>query len=125
MKVLIVDDSASMRKTISKIVTTKGFVPLEASNGAEALAKLRKSEQDIALVVLDWNMPIMDGYTMLVKMRSHEEFDRIPVIMATSEGVREEVMKAINAGANGYMIKPFTSEDLSGKISEILHMKIK
>lgn len=122
MKILIVDDSNMMRKTISKVVENTGYKPLVAENGAEGLAKLRKNETDIALVIMDWNMPILNGYDTLVKIRSSEQFKHIPVLMATSEGIQEDVVKAIKAGANGYMIKPFKPEELSKKIGEILNL---
>jgi len=123
MKILIVDDSNMMRKTISKVVVNKGFKPIVAENGAEALARLRKFESDIALVIMDWNMPVMDGYETLVKIRSNEKYDNVQILMATAAGVQEDVVKAIKAGANGYMVKPFKAEELSKKITEILSIK--
>lgn len=122
MKILIVDDSNIMCKTISKVVMSSGFKPLIAENGAEALVRLRKNESDIALINMDWNMPIMNGYEALVKIRSNEQFNKIPILMATSDGIDDDVVKAIKAGANGYMVKPFKSEELSNKISEILNL---
>lgn len=120
MKILIAEDSALMRRVIVKVVTEKNHEPLESSNGAEVLAKLRKNESDVGLIILDWNMPLMSGYEALGKIRSQQKYDKIPVLMATADGVAEDVIKAIKAGANGYLVKPYTSESLSAKIDEML-----
>lgn len=119
MKIVIAEDSALIRRGIAKVVTNSGFKPIEADNGAEALALLRKNYQDTALVILDWNMPIMDGYEVLVKVRSQSEYDHIPVLMATSDGVEEDVLKAIKAGANSYLVKPFKPEDMAKQIENL------
>ncbi len=121
MKILFVEDSALLRRTMVKMAKESGFVAIEAANGAEALATLRKHGNSIDLVVLDWNMPVMDGIQVLNKMRSQEEFRSVPVLMATSAGVEEDVKTALNAGASGYMVKPFTADALVKKINSILH----
>ncbi|MDH3891947.1 MAG: response regulator [candidate division Zixibacteria bacterium] len=123
MKILIAEDSALIRRGIAKIVTDQGFKPIEAENGAEALAKLRKNERDIALVILDWNMPLMDGYEVLCKIRSQNDCAHIPVLMATSDGAEEDVIKAIKAGANSYLVKPFKPEDMARQINELTNFK--
>ena len=120
MNILVVDDSGLIRRAISKIVTVCGYKPLEAGNGAECLIQLRKHESSIALILLDWNMPVMDGYDVLVKIRSEERYNHIPIIMATADGVAEDVVKAIKAGADSYMVKPFTPESLKERINEVL-----
>ena len=123
MKILFVEDSALLRRSMVKIAQKNGFKTVEAENGAEGLARLRKHGKGIDLVVLDWNMPVMDGYELLVKMRSEAEYQKIPVLMATSDGVQEDVVKAIQAGAAGYLVKPFTDEVLTAKIAEVLGLK--
>ena len=121
MKILIVDDSSMMRKAISKIVTIKGFIPIVAENGAVALERLQENEKDIALIIMDWNMPVLDGYETLVKIRSKELYNNVPVLMATAAGIQSDIDKAIKAGADGYLVKPFKPEGLSKKITEILN----
>lgn len=123
MKILIAEDSALIRRGIAKIVTDQGFKPVEAENGAEALAKLRKSDREVALVILDWNMPVMDGYEVLCKIRSQSDYAHIPVLMATSDGAEEDVIKAIKAGANAYLVKPFKPEDMARQINELTNFK--
>lgn len=120
MKILVVDDSSLIRRTIIKIVVELGHKAVEAENGAEALTVLRKQGADIELIVLDWNMPVMDGFQVLTKIRSDRQFDHILVLMATADGVDEDVRKAITAGANDYLIKPFTKEDISARIAKLL-----
>jgi two-component system chemotaxis response regulator CheY len=97
-----------------------GFQAIESENGAESLIKLRKHAGNIALIVLDWNMPIMDGYEVLQKIRAQDEYNHIPVLMATADGVEGNVVKALKAGANAYLVKPYTEDDLSQRISELV-----
>ena len=120
MKILFVDDSALMRRSMVKMANDSGFKTLEAENGAEALVRIRKYGPAIDLVVLDWNMPVMDGIEVLEKIKADKEHADIPVLMATADGVEEDVIRAIQAGAAGYLVKPFTPELLIKKISEIL-----
>ncbi|MCK5124847.1 MAG: response regulator [candidate division Zixibacteria bacterium] len=121
MKVLIVDDSMAIRHAISKTVTEMGYEPIEAENGAEALIKLKSSYQQVVLTILDWNMPVMDGMDVLRKVKNTEEYAHIPVLMATSDGIKEDVIKALKAGAASYLVKPFKSEELQARIEEILN----
>jgi len=121
MKVLIVEDSGLIRRVIAKVATEQGYDTIEAGNGADGLAKLRKHGREIHLVVLDWNMPVMDGYEVLTKIRSAQEYDHVAVLMATSDGIEEDVIKALKAGADGYLVKPFTEETLSGRMEELLN----
>jgi two-component system chemotaxis response regulator CheY len=120
MKILFVDDSGVLRRSMVKTAQAAGFKTVEAENGAEALARLRKHGQSLDLVVLDWNMPVMDGYDVLVKIRAQEEYQKLPILMATSDGVEEDVVKAIQAGAAGYLVKPFTPDKLISQIRSIL-----
>ncbi|MBU8934822.1 MAG: response regulator [candidate division Zixibacteria bacterium] len=120
MNILIVEDSVIIRRVIAKVVKANGFTPLEAENGADGLVKLRKHYSNIWLVVLDWNMPIMDGFEVLTRMRATPEYDRIPILMATADGAEDDVVKALKAGANSYLVKPFAEEALSERIKELL-----
>jgi two-component system chemotaxis response regulator CheY len=103
-----------------KMANDCGYKTLEAENGAEAIARLRKYSTSIDLVVLDRNMPIMDGFEVLKKMKSDPAYAKIPVLMATADGVQEDVVEAIQAGADGYLVKPFKREMLIEKISNLL-----
>jgi two-component system, chemotaxis family, chemotaxis protein CheY len=123
VKILFVEDSNMLRRSMVKTVQEAGYKTVEAENGMEALARLRTHGSSIDLVVLDWNMPVMSGYEVLVKMRSQEAYSKIPVLMATSDGVEEDVKKAIKAGANGYLVKPFTPDVLVKQISNMLESK--
>lgn len=123
MKILFVEDSNLMRRSMVKMANDNGFKTLEAENGAEALVRIRKYGTAIDLVVMDWNMPIMDGIEVLEKIKADDAYAGIPVLMATADGVQEDVIKAIQAGAAGYLVKPFTPEKLIEKISEILGTK--
>ena len=122
MKILIVEDSKMMRKAITKVVVAKGYDPAEAGNGREAIAWLEKNSADVSLVIMDWNMPVMDGYDALIEIRENVRYNNVPILMATSEGIAEEIKKAKEAGANGYMVKPFTLQELANKISELIEV---
>lgn len=114
MKILSVDDSAIIRRIIRGMVDVLGYEFLEASNGQEALDILGKEKID--LVLLDWNMPVLDGYSTLVSMRENPDLRKIPVIMVTTEAEKTNVIRAIQAGAQHYFTKPFTQEDLMTRI---------
>jgi len=120
MKILFVEDSGIMRKSMIKMATASGYKTVEAENGAEALARLRKHGSSIDLIIMDWNMPVMDGYETLLKIKGSQEYSHIPVLMATADGVEEDVVKAVKAGAAGYLIKPFSPEDLVDKIKSLV-----
>ncbi len=120
MRILIAEDSALMRRAIVNVIGGLKHDAIEAENGAEAMAILRKQHSKIGLIILDWNMPLMDGYEVLTKVKTDERYSHIPVLMATSDGVKDDVIKAIKAGASSYIIKPFTPEELSMRITEIL-----
>jgi two-component system chemotaxis response regulator CheY len=119
MKVLIVDDSVVMRRIMMNALSQSGITDVEqAKDGNEGVAKAMEDTFD--LVLMDWNMPIMDGYDALVKIREDEQFNDVQVLMATSEGIQEDISRATKAGANGYMVKPFTLQQLADKIKELI-----
>ena len=120
MKILSVDDSAIIRKIIRGAVEVLDFELLEASDGLEAVEVLEKEYREIALILLDWNMPGMNGLEFLKKIKGSPEFARIPVMMVTTESEKENIIKAIQAGAVHYMTKPFTIEELIKKIMQCL-----
>jgi len=115
---LVVDDMSTMRKIIKSILAQLGYTNVdEAENGKEALAKLRVAGYQF--VLLDWNMPEMDGLEALKAIRADEKLKDIPVIMVTAEAKKENVLTAIQTGANNYVVKPFTPEVLKKKIEKV------
>jgi two-component system chemotaxis response regulator CheY len=118
-KVLIVDDSRAIRQIERKYLEELGFEVLEAQNGEEAL-EILEEHPDIKIILLDWHMPIMNGYEFLVKMRSNPEWSDIKVMMVTTENEQRSVIDAIRAGANEYLMKPFDKEMLETKIKYLL-----
>ena len=119
-KVLSVDDSGVMRRIIGRTVDVLGYGFLEASNGVEGLGVLAKHHADIALIILDVNMPEMDGFEFLERIKANPEYQSIPVMMLTTESERGKIIQAIKAGAVNYICKPFKPEDLTVKITESL-----
>jgi len=116
--ILIVDDFATMRKIIRKIVCGIGFNNIaEASNGQEALAMLTTGKY--SLLITDWNMPVMSGLELLKSIRADERLKTLPVLMVTAEGSKENIYEAAKAGVNGYILKPFTPEDLKEKLHKV------
>ncbi len=105
-----------MRKIIKGAVDKLGYEFLEAENGHKALGLLSVFHNDIGLILLDWNIPDMTGLKILETIKANTLFKHIPVIMVTSEDDRDKVIAAINQGAEHYVIKPFTQEDLVKKI---------
>ncbi|MGC9120794.1 MAG: chemotaxis response regulator CheY [Sulfurihydrogenibium sp.] len=117
-KILTVDDMATMRKIIKSLLNQLGYNNVdEAENGKEALSKLRQQKYD--LVLLDWNMPEMDGITLLQEIRKDPNLKDIPVIMVTAEAKKENVLLAVQSGANNYIVKPFTAETLKEKMDKV------
>lgn len=120
MKILTVDDSRMIRMIIVNTLKSLGYEALEAANADKALEVLQISSNEIGLILLDWNMPGMNGYDLLKLIKSSDKYKHIPVMMVTTEGERKNVIKAIQSGADNYLTKPFTPEDLSIKIMECL-----
>ena len=119
-KVLSVDDSGVMRRIIGRTVDVLGYGFLEAGNGLEGLEILARQHQEIALIILDVNMPEMDGFEFLARVKAHADFKSIPVMMLTTESERGKIIQAIKAGAVNYICKPFKPEDLTVKITDSL-----
>lgn len=122
MKALIVDDSSTMRRIIKKALQEMGMDSVEAGDGNEALASLR-SASDIDFVLLDWNMPNMNGFDTLKAIKADAATASIPVLMVTTEAERSQVVKAIQAGAKQYVVKPFTTDILVEKIKKALEVE--
>ncbi len=118
MKILIVDDFATMRRIIKNILRQLGYTNiLEADDGSTALNILRKEKVD--LVITDWNMPKMSGLELLKAIRADERLKDIPVMMVTAEALKENIIEAVKAGVNQYIVKPFTAQTLQEKINKI------
>jgi two-component system chemotaxis response regulator CheY len=115
MKVLVVDDSAIMRKVIEQILEMLGHEAVPAANGVEAFERL-KEHDDVKLILLDWNMPEMNGIEFLRAVKNQPGLAKIPVIMLTTESERRKMIEAIEAGAKHYLTKPFQPETLATKI---------
>ena len=118
MKVLVVDDFSTMRRIVKNILKQIGYSDIEeAEDGNSALARLRQG--GFGLVVSDWNMPNMTGLDLLKAIRADNALNNMPVLMVTAEAKKENVMDAIKAGVNNYVVKPFTADVLKEKIEKI------
>lgn len=119
MKILAVDDSPTMRRIIVNSLKRAGFGDVqEAEHGRDAIAKMKV--EAFGLVITDWNMPEMDGLTFVSTIRGMDEFKTVPVLMVTTRSVKEDIMEALKAGANNYIVKPFTPDTLKAKIDQVL-----
>lgn len=124
MRILSVDDSAATRHFIKKAIEVLGFEFLEAGDGQQGLDVLERENGKVDLILLDRHMPVMDGLEMLEAVKANDAFKDIPITMVTVELERDEIQKAIAKGAKNYLIKPFTQENLIGKIMEGLEMNV-
>ena len=120
MKLLVVDDSSIIRKIIKATADVLQMETEEAQDGIEALEKLALIYKEIDLVLLDWNMPEMSGYDVLVEIKGDDRYKNIPVMMVTTEGQKSNIVAAVRAGADNYLTKPFTTEELEAKILECI-----
>ena len=118
MRFLVVDDFSTMRRIVRKLLKELGFTNVqEAEDGVDALNKLRSAEFDF--VVSDWNMPNMTGIDLLRAIRADAKLKHLPVMMVTAEAKRENIIEAAQAGASGYVVKPFTAATLDEKLKKI------
>ena len=115
-KVLVVDDSRAIRTILSKILARWGFEVCQACDGAEGLAVLEREYPNISLICVDWNMPNIDGFEFLKRVRSNDRFANLLIVMVTTETHFEQMSKALAAGANEYIMKPFTDEIVGDKL---------
>ena len=118
MRFLVVDDFSTMRRIVRNLLKELGYTNVdEAEDGAVALQKLQGG--GFEFVVTDWNMPNMDGLTLLQTIRSTPALKHLPVLMITAEAKKENIIAAAQAGASGYIVKPFTGATLSEKLQKI------
>lgn len=116
---LVVDDFASMRSVVAEVLKKLGFTDItQASNGRTALARLAENKR-IGLVISDWHMPEMDGLELLRAIKANPELAHIPVLMLTAEGQRNNVIDAMQCGAAGYIVKPFTPTALHQRLEKM------
>jgi len=118
MNILVVDDFPTMRRIVRTLLKELGFSNVEeAEDGQEALAKLKGGRFE--LVISDWNMPNLDGLEMLRLIRVDDSLKHLPVLMVTAEAKKENIIAAAQAGASGYVVKPFTATTLEEKLNKI------
>ncbi len=118
MKFLVVDDFSTMRRIVRNLLKELGYNNIdEAEDGVVALHKLKGGAFDF--VLSDWNMPNMDGLALLQQIRADAELAKLPVLMVTAEAKKENIIQAAQAGANGYIVKPFTAATLEEKLTKI------
>ena len=119
-KILSIDDSRHLRNIVRGAVEVLGYEFLEAEDGPSGLAVVEEHAADIALILLDVNMPGMLGFEVLTKLKENEKHKQIPVMMVTTESERTAIIDSIKAGAANYVTKPFTQEELTTKMVESL-----
>jgi two-component system chemotaxis response regulator CheY len=117
MKCLVVDDSATMRRIVINALKTIGYPDaVEAADGKEALARCDSS---IQMVITDWNMPVMGGLDLVKNLRGDPKTAKIPILMVTTRSLKEDILQALDAGINSYILKPFTPEVLKEKLDQV------
>jgi two-component system chemotaxis response regulator CheY len=116
--ILVVDDFATMRRIIKNILKQLGYTNVdEADDGVSALSRLKTGRFDF--VVTDWNMPNMSGLDLIKAIRADANLKGIPILMVTAEAMKENIIEAVKAGVNNYVVKPFTADVLKEKIGKI------
>ena len=119
MKILVADDSATMRRIVVNQLKQSGFSDVsEAEDGADALQKLKRDHFDLLLT--DWNMPNMDGLQLIREVRQQEEFKSLPIVVVTTRNAKVDIITALKEGANNYVIKPFGPKTLKEKIAKVV-----
>lgn len=117
-KILSIDDSLTMRSMLRKTIEEMGYEFLEASDGQNGLEVLSKEVDNIGLILLDWNMPGMNGLEFLQAVKANIRFQSVPIIMVTTEAEKGNVIKALQNGVKNYILKPFTNEELTLKTKQ-------
>ena len=115
MRALVVDDSSAMRAILRMALRKRGFEVNESKHGLEALSVLANAGA-FDLVLIDWNMPEMDGFELLRRIRANRSYDRSQIVMVTTETGMEQMSEALAAGANDYIMKPFTFDVVADKL---------
>lgn len=116
--ILVVDDSPTMRRIIRNTLERIGYKnSIEAENGKSGLEQMEENE--IELLITDWNMPVMNGLEFVTEIRGNQEYEDLPILMVTTRGMKDDVLQAVHAGVNNYVVKPFTPETLESKIDKL------
>ncbi len=118
MNVLIVDDFATMRRILRNILKEIGFTKISETDDGKSALKILK-EEIFDLILCDWNMPEMPGIELLNKIRADGELKEIPFVMVTAEAQKDNIMEAVKAGVNSYVVKPFTEEIIRKKLEKV------
>ena len=120
MKLLVVDDSSTMRRIIKNTLARLGYKDiLEGADGVEGWDAI-DANPDVEMLITDWNMPEMNGLELVKKVRADDRFTDLPIIMVTTEGGKAEVITALKAGVNNYIVKPFTPQVLKEKLGAVM-----
>ena len=120
MKLVVVDDSSTMRRIIKNTLARLGYKDvLEGEDGVKGWEVLN-ANPDTGMLITDWNMPEMNGLELVKKVRADERFADLPIIMVTTEGGKAEVITALKAGVNNYIVKPFTPQVLKEKLGAVM-----
>ncbi|MFC7581166.1 response regulator [Schaalia naturae] len=119
MKALVIDDSRVMRRIVGGQLRGLGFSVVEAGNGQEAMEVLAEQDEGgaVDLACVDWNMPVMDGLSFVTAVRARKEWRGVTLMMVTTESERDQIVRALAAGAHEYLIKPFTPDALRDKLA--------
>jgi len=123
---LLVDDFSTMRRIVANLLKELGYTKItEAEDGEQALKLLKNNDilSSIDFVISDWNMPKMDGLDLLKNIRKEPKLSHLPVLMVTAEAKKENIIAAAQAGADGYIVKPFNAGTLSDKLEKIMSKK--
>jgi two-component system chemotaxis response regulator CheY len=115
-KAMVIDDSRAIRTIISRTLSQLGYEVSQAANGQEGLLALEQEKGHLSLILVDWNMPVMNGLEFVKQVRANARFDEIKLMMVTTETQMEQMMAALEAGANEYVMKPFTKEIIEDKL---------
>jgi two-component system chemotaxis response regulator CheY len=119
MKIITIDKSATMRRIIKNSLAAIGYTDvIEAANGQAGLHKIES--EAVACVITDWSMPGITGLELIRALRANPKFQALPILMVTALGQKEEIVQAIAAGANGYIVKPFEPDTLQTKLQQVL-----
>jgi two-component system chemotaxis response regulator CheY len=120
VKIIIADDSVTMQRIQQTMLASLGQTDTLLADSGDAVMELLAQHQDVGLILLDWNMPVMNGIDCLRAIRANPATKAIPVVMVTSEAVEEKVAFAIQSGANGYLTKPFEAKEFETAINRLV-----
>lgn len=113
---LVIDDSRAIRMILGRMLNGFGYEVCSAANGREALDLINRQSPDLSVILVDWNMPEMNGLEFVKTLRSDPKYSEIPLMMVTTETEIEQMFRALEAGANEYVMKPFTDEVIADKL---------